>query len=243
MRAPSSRVVVFGAMIANLAIAAAKLAAALVTKSSAMLAEGIHSIVDTANEVLLLLGQRRSRRPPDDQHPFGHGKELYFWGLIVAVLLFGLGGGFAIFEGIEHLKRPADVTSPAWNYVVLGIAFVAESISWTIARRKLRRAAGGGGSLFGAARASKDPAVFLVLGEDTAALAGLVIAFLGVFLRQVFDAPALDGIASILIGLVLSSTAFCLSWQMRGLLVGSSADEDVVKSVEAIVANDPEVES
>jgi cation diffusion facilitator family transporter len=219
-------------MAANLAIAAAKLVAAAVTKSSAMLAEAIHSVIDTTNELLLLLGLRRSRRPADAKHPFGHGKELYFWGLIVAVILFGMGGGFAIWEGIVHVAKPSEIESPGWSYTVLGIAFAAESVSWSIALTKLRKDA----------RSSKDPSVFIVFGEDTAALLGVLIAFLGVFLREKLHAPALDGVASILIGVVLCATAFLLSWKTRGLLIGTSADDETVASVKRVVSEDPAVD-
>jgi cation diffusion facilitator family transporter len=242
MAGSESRVVVLGATAANLAIAAAKFVAAGVTGSAAMLAEGIHSVVDTANELLLLLGLRRSGRPPDADHPFGHGKEIYFWGLVVAVLLFGVGGGLTIWEGVLHVAHPAEIESPGWSYAVLFVAFLAEGVSFTIARRKLR-AEDPGRSLYDAARSSKDPAVFIVLGEDTAALAGLVIAFLGVFLRDRLGIPALDGVASILIGLVLCGTAVLLSWQTRGLLIGTSADREIVESVTKLVKSDPAVET
>lgn len=232
--------VVYAALAANGVIAAAKFVAAAITGSSAMLSEGIHSVVDTGNELLLLLGIRRSRRPPDAEHPFGHGKEIYFWGLLVAVLLFGIGGGLSMYEGVENLRHPRELKPPGWNYAVLAVAFVAESYSWVVARRSL----GGGRGLSGiwrAATESKDPAVFTVLGEDTAALAGLVIAFFGVLFEQLLGSPTPDAVASILIGLVLCTTALFLVWQTRGLLVGTSADAEVVRSVAAIVARDPEV--
>jgi cation diffusion facilitator family transporter len=234
-------IAVYGALAANLAIAATKFAAAFWTGSSAMLSEGIHSVVDTGNEVLLLLGVHRSQKPPDDLHPFGHGKELYFWSLVVAILIFGAGGGMAVYEGITHLLHPAPLEDPTANYIVLGLAFVAESISLSIALKEVW-ATKGTRSLWQAVHTSKNPAVFVVLVEDSAALAGLVVAFCGVFFGHLFHAPALDGIASLVIGGILAVVAIFLAYESKGLLVGESAAPEIVQSVQRLATSDPAVE-
>ncbi len=234
---------IYAAMAANLAIAVAKFGAAYVSGSSAMLAEGIHSLVDTGNEMLLLLGLKRSRRPADELHPFGHGKELYFWTLIVAVLLFGLGGGMSIYEGVTHVLNPEALGDPTWSYVVLGVAFVAEGTSWLIALRALVAAKNPHASVWRALHDSKDPSVFMILGEDSAALIGIVVAFLGVFLGHRLDNPYFDGSASIVIGLVLAAVAVLLIYESKELLIGESADRDLVRRVREIVASDPAVSS
>lgn len=234
-------ITVYGAMAANAVIAVSKFAAGLISGSSAMLSEAIHSVVDTGNELLLLLGIHRSKKPADELHPFGHGKELYFWTLIVAILLFGLGGGMSIYEGISHLRHPAVIHDPTWNYVVLGVAFVAEGTSWAIALRKFLEKRKQGQSLWRALRASKNPAVFVVLAEDSAALAGILVAFLGVLLGHSLQNPYLDGAASIVIGLILATVAGFLAYESRDLLVGESADAEVVQSIRKVAAADPAV--
>lgn len=233
MSTESSRTV-WAAIAANLVIAVAKLAAALISGSSAMFSEAIHSVVDTGNEVLLLVGLRRSARPADDEHPFGHGKELYFWSLLVAVLLFGIGGGVSVYEGIHRLMDPRPGGDVVWNYVVLGIATVAEGASWFIAARALvgkepRR------SLLRSLHTSKDPSVFMVFGEDSAALAGLLIAFAGVALGQLLDSHVPDAVASLLVGLVLCATATYLASEIRDLLVGESAEPEVIAAISEVV--------
>jgi cation diffusion facilitator family transporter len=231
-------IAVYGAAAANLLIALAKYTAAAITGSSAMTAEAIHSSVDTANELLLLLGVRRAGRPPDLDHPYGHGKELYFWSLIVAIVVFGLGGGMSIFEGIIHLANPRPITAVGWSYAVLGISAVAEGASWVIAFRELTRSMGRKGFL-SALRDSKDPAIFCVLAEDSAALVGILVAFTGIFLSDLLQMPALDGIASIIIGLVLAATALFLVRESRGLLVGEAAGREVVRDILRIAESDP----
>lgn len=231
---------IYGAMGANLLIAITKFVAAAITGSSAMLSEGIHSVVDTGNQLLLLLGIRRSKRPADEGHPFGHGKELYFWSLIVAVVLFGLGGGMSIYEGITHILHPNPLEDPTWNYAVLGLAFVFESVSWVIALKALRPQTAGEG-LWKGLRTSKDPAIVTVFFEDSAALAGLILAFLGVFLGHQLDSPLADGVASIAIGLLLAAVAAFLVRESRGLLLGESADPQTVESIRRIVEADPGV--
>jgi cation diffusion facilitator family transporter len=231
--AESSRTV-YAAIAANLVIALAKLGAAWISGSSAMMSEGIHSVVDTGNEVLLLVGLRRSALPADDEHPFGHGKELYFWSLLVAVLLFGIGGGVSVYEGVHRLLDPRPTGDVLWNYVVLGIATVAEGTSWFIAARALthnkRRY-----SLLRNLHTSKDPSVFMVFGEDSAALAGLLIAFVGVLSGQLTGSHVPDAVASLLVGLVLCATATYLASEIRDLLVGESAEPEVLAAISAVV--------
>lgn len=233
--------VVYGAIAANFAIAVAKFVAAFFSGSSAMLSEAIHSTVDTGNECLLLLGLKRSRKPPDPLHPFGYGKELYFWSLVVAIALFGLGGGLSLYEGIDHLRHPAPLGDPTWSYGVLGIAFVAEGASWIIALREFQANKARRMGYWKGFKASKDPSVFTVLGEDSAALLGIVAAFLGVFLGHRLDNPYLDGCASIAIGLILAGVALLLAYESRGLLVGESARPEVVSTINDIARNDPAI--
>ena len=231
---------IYGAMGANLLIAVTKFVAAGFTGSSAMLSEGIHSTVDTGNQLLLLLGLKKSRKPPDTNHPFGHGKELYFWSLIVAVALFGIGGGMSIYEGITHLLHPHPLEDPTWNYATLGLAFLFESVSWWIAVKELREQIGDKG-LWKSLRASKDPSVVTVFFEDSAALAGLIVAFLGVFLGHRLNSPTADGIASIVIGLILAAVAVFLVRESKGLLLGDSADPAIVKEIRDLARSLPAV--
>jgi len=233
-------VAIYGALVANLAIAVTKFVAAGITGSSAMISEGIHSVVDTGNQILLLLGIKRSRKPPDANHPFGHGKELYFWSLIVAMLLFGVGGGLSVYEGITHLLHPHPLEDPFWNYASLGAAFVFEAISWILAMRQLRPTIREKG-LWKALRTSKDPSIVILFFEDSAALVGLVIAFLGVFLGHLWNSPVPDGIASLAIGLLLAGVASFLVAQSRGLLLGESVDPEILADIRAIVGADPAV--
>jgi cation diffusion facilitator family transporter len=230
-------IAVYGAVVANLGIALAKFVAAAMTGSSAMLSEGIHSVVDTGNQVLLLIGIRQSRLGPDEEHDFGHGKELYFWSLVVAIVLFGVGGGLAFYEGIQHFIDPHPIESPIVSYVVLIVAFVLEASSWSIALRELR-AQGTSGSLRRQVLASKDPSVVTVLLEDSAALLGLIAAFVGILLSQVTGDPRFDGLGAIVIGGILTVVAFFLAAESRGLLVGERADNDVVNRIRRVIAFD-----
>ncbi len=234
-------VTIYGAIISNVIIAVAKFVAALISGSSAMLAEGIHSVIDTGNELLLLWGVHRSRKPPDDVHPFGHGKELYFWSLIVAVLLFGIGGGMSVLEGIVHLRHPAEMGDPKWNYIVLSVAFLAEGTSWLIALKTFLTRKGDR-KFFRALHRSKDPGVFIVLLEDSAALAGILVAFLGVFLHQQFGLTYSDGLASVIIGLILATVAGFLAYESKSLLLGESADSALIQSIREIARSEPSVE-
>lgn len=228
-------ITIYGAIASNLIIAILKYVVAFITGSSAMLSEGIHSTADTGNELLLLLGLRRSRKPADDTHPFGHGQELYFWSLIVAIILFSTGGGMSIYEGITHLIHSEALRDPFWNYVVLGVAFLVEGVSWGIALRELLHRQDAEESFWHNLRTSKDPSVFIVFGEDTAALAGLVVAFLGVFLSHQLNTPVPDGIASIIIGLILASVAFLLALESKSLLLGETADPKIVAGIKQLV--------
>jgi cation diffusion facilitator family transporter len=236
-----SALTVYAAIAANFIIAVAKFAAATVTGSSAMISEGIHSVIDTGNEALLLLGLKRSRKPPDELHPFGYGKEIYFWSLIVAILLFGIGGGLSVYEGLSHIRHPEELQNPLWNYLVLGVALVAEGVSWGIAMRNLLTDRTSKVGVFQAFRRSKDPAVFVVVGEDTAALLGVLVAAGGVFLSHRLRAPWIDGSASIVIGLILAGVALMLVYESRALIVGETADLRLVRDVHAIAENDPAV--
>lgn len=238
MPASGSRLVVYAAIGANLAIAATKFVAAGFSGSSALLSEGIHSLVDSGNEILLLVGLRRSQRPPDARFPFGYGRELYFWGLIVAVVLFGLGGGMALYEGITHMRHPAPLEDPRWAYGVIGAAALFEGISFTIAWREIRRRTPGD-TLWARIHRSADPSVFTVILEDAAALTGLAIAFLGVLLSHVLRAPVLDAGASCLIGIVLGAVALVLAYETRGLLVGESASTELVRGIREVAAAHP----
>ncbi len=230
----SRPIAVYGAVVANLGIAIAKFVAAALTGSSAMLSEGIHSVVDTGNQGLLLLGIRRSRLEADEDHPFGHGKELYFWSLIVAVVLFGVGGGVAIYEGITRLDHPEEIGDIFVSYLVLGIAFVLESSSWTIAAREIAKEAGSRGILR-AIRTAKDPSIVTVLIEDSAALLGLVFAFIGILLADLTGDSRYDAMGSLAIGLLLFVAATFLAAESRGLLVGERADPDLSESVKATI--------
>lgn len=240
--ANSSKVAIYAAIGANLLIAVSKFVAAAFTGSSAMISEGIHSLVDTGNGLLLLLGIRKSKKLPDATHPFGHGKELYFWSLIVAILIFSIGGGMSFYEGIAHIRNPNPLTDPTWNYVVLGMAMVFESIALYLALKNFNATRQGRG-FWKDIRASKDPANFAVIFEDTAALLGLVVAGLGVFLGHQLNNPYLDGAASIVIGVILSAIAIFLAYESKGLLIGEGADPKVLESIETLVKADSAIEN
>ncbi len=222
-------IVIYAAIAANLGIAIAKFLAAALTGSSAMISEGVHSLVDTGNQGLLLLGLGRASRPPDDEHPFGHGKELYFWSLIVAILIFGIGGGVSIYEGITHILDPTPLEDPLVNYIVLAVAFVLEGSSWFVAAREVSGRVRPGEGFVDSVRTSKDPSVVTVLLEDSAALAGLVVAAVGIYLAHALEAPWIDGVASLIIGSILVSVALFLASESRGLLIGERADVELIE--------------
>ena len=230
-----SRTIIYVALAANLLISATKFVAAFVTGSSAILAEGIHSLVDTSNEVLLLYGRRQAKLPPDEQFPFGHGKEVYFWSFVVAILVFAVGSGLSIYEGIEHLLHPRQIIHPYVNYIVLGLAVLFEGSSWNIARRELARTKGTRGYLE-AIRRAKDPSVFVVFLEDSAALIGLGVAFIGILLSQLSSIYYFDALASVIIGLILGITASFLAAETKSLLIGESANKEVVQGIREIAS-------
>ena len=236
-----SRIAIFAAIIANLAIAAVKFIAAALSGSSAMISEGIHSLVDTGDGVLLWLGVRRSQRPPDDRHPFGHGKELYFWNLVVAVLVFAVGGGMSAYEGILHLLNPHPAHHTVVTYVVLGAAFVFEGTSWLFAWRSFRREREGRG-VWETIETSKDPSSFAILFEDSAALLGIVVAFAGVWSSQHWGSPIPDAVASIVIGGLLMTTASLLARATLRLLIGESADPETIERIRKLACEDSAVE-
>jgi len=232
----STRVVIF-ALTANFSIAVAKFSAYLWTGSSAMLSEAIHSLVDTSNQALLLYGQKRSERPADARHPFGYARELFFWSFIVAILLFSLGAGVAIYEGVEKLLHPHPVKDAHVNYIVLAIAIVLESAStWAaVAEFNARR---GTTPVMEALRTSKDPALFTILAEDIAALIGLFIALAGILAADIGGIPEGDGIASIAIGIVLATVAAFIAIEVKALLIGEAASDDLQAGVRQIVESE-----
>lgn len=243
MSVGGSKIAIYGAIGANFLISVMKFVAATITGSAAMLSEGIHSLIDTFNGVLLLVGIKRSQKEPNDKHPFGYGKEVYFWSLVVAVLIFGLGGGLALYEGIDHIRHPNHMENvPAiWNFGVLGAAVVFESISFWLAFREFRKANPTG--FISAIRKSKDAATFAVMVEDTAALVGLLIALAGVSLGHFTGNHVYDGAASIGIGLLLCAVAIFLIYETKGLLVGEGVHADEVFFIQQIVREESSVES
>ncbi|PPD57603.1 cation diffusion facilitator family transporter [Dehalogenimonas etheniformans] len=239
-----SKLAVIAAIIANLAIAVIKFIAAAISGSSAMISEGIHSLVDTGNGGLILLGMKESKKSADALHPFGYGKSLYFWTLVVSVSIFGIGGGLSLYEGISHIRHvaPEAVTSnPTINYIVLGIATLIEGWSFSIAIREFRKSKGQKRS-WQFIKSTKDPSTFTVVLEDGAAMLGLIFAFLGVFFGHLFHNPYLDGTASIIIGLLLMSVAFVLAFETKGLLLGEGADPQTVADIRLKVVSDPAVD-
>jgi cation diffusion facilitator family transporter len=232
--------VVYAALAGNLAIACTKFVAASITGSSAMLSEGVHSLVDTGNQALLLHGLRRARLPADERFPFGHGKEIYFWSFVVALLVFAAGAGVSFYEGVQHLRHPSPMTQPFVNYLVLAIAAVFEGGSWVVAFREFRAAKGERGWV-DAVRRGKDPTDFAVLFEDSAALAGIAVAFLGVLAGHLTGDERFDGAASIAIGVILAFTALWLARETKGLLIGESANREVVARIRGIARRPPEI--
>lgn len=236
----NSKISIYSALVANIAIAIIKFIAAAVTGSSSMLSEGIHSAVDSGNQLLLLIGISRSKKPADENHPFGYGQEIYFWSLIVGVLIFGLGGGMSVYEGVIHIQNPENLKNPFWNYIVIAIAFVFEGASFIVATKSFIKKEGGG-QFFRKLRQSKDPSHFVVIFEDGAALCGLLIALAGVFFSHYFNNPMIDGMASILIGVLLAIVAVILVIESRKLLIGESADKETLRLIKSIVVEDPDV--
>jgi cation diffusion facilitator family transporter len=239
----NSHTVIYVAIACNLGIAVIKFVAAVATGSSAMLAEGFHSLVDTGNEFLLLLGLKRSARPPDRWHPFGYGKAMYFWAFVVAVLVFALGGGISIYQGVVSVINPPPLGDPTWNYIVLAVAGMFELFSWRVSQKLLQQVARPDENVWQTVLRSTAPSVFTVFVEDSAALAGIALALLGVWLSHTFDNPYFDPVASILIGLVLVCAAAVLTQKCGGLLVGESVDREQISQLQTILAADTAVES
>ncbi|WP_288415702.1 cation diffusion facilitator family transporter [uncultured Novosphingobium sp.] len=235
-------IVLYGALAANIGIAIAKFVAAGISGSSSMATEGVHSLVDSGNQILLLYGQKRAARPPDKFHPFGYGRELYFWAFVVAILIFAVGAGVSIYEGIIHIWNPHPIEDPRLSYIVLGLAFLLEGASWTIAVREFRGSVGDKG-WWQAIHRSKDPPGFIVLFEDSAALAGLVIAAVGVWASVYFQDPRIDGAASIVIGLVLAAVAVLLAREAKGLIIGEAADPNLIAQLRAVLDGHPQIEA
>ena len=240
MAASTSKNVIFAALAGNLAIAVTKFGAALFTGSAAMMSEAIHSSVDTGNQIILLIGLRRAARPASENHPFGHGLQLYFFTFVVAVLIFGVGAVISITHGIERIRSPEPIKNPWVNYVVLGLSVLFEGASWLVALKAFNKEREGRPFL-GVIRSSKDPTVFTVLFEDTAALAGLVVALVGVMCSQLLNLPVLDGVASVVIGLILAVTAGFLAFESQSLLTGEAADPSTREGINAIARAEPGV--
>ncbi|HEY5275193.1 MAG TPA: cation diffusion facilitator family transporter [Coriobacteriia bacterium] len=236
-----SKVAIVAAIVGNLLVAISKFVAAAFTGSSAMISEGIHSLVDTGNGTLVLFGLKRADRPADAGHPFGHGKELYFWTLIVAISIFGIGGGMSIYEGVMSLIEHTHIENPWLNYLVLAIAMVIEGSSFFIAMRQFN-AARGDRPAFESIRASKDPSLFTIVFEDSAAMLGLTVAFLGVLLGHLTGIPYFDGAASVIIGLILAGVAWLLARETKGLLVGEGVEPQVLVAMRELVASDDAIE-
>lgn len=234
--ARSPRPVIYAALAGNTAIAVTKFAAAALSGSSAMLAEGVHSVVDTSNQGLLLYGLRKARRPADDDFPFGYGKEVYFWSFVVAIQVFTIGAGVAMAKGVYQLLHPQPLHDARLNYAVLGVSALFEGATWLFAVKELSRTKGKW-TYLEAVQHGKDPSRFMVVFEDTASLLGLAIAAGGILLQQTTGWLWADGAASVLIALVLAVTALWLAWETKGLLIGESANREVVAHIERIAGD------
>ena len=232
--ASGSKKIIFAALVGNTLISITKFIAASITGSSAMLSEAIHSLVDTGNQGLLLYGMKRAKKPADKDFPFGHGKEIYFWSFIVAILIFALGGGISVYEGIHHLLHPQPAKSPLINYLVLSLAIIFEGVAWFLALREFQRTKGNNGYV-DAINQTKDPSVLVVLFEDSAAMLGLFVALAGIGLTQLTGNVYFDGGASVLIGFILIGTAIWLARETKGLLIGESAEPQIVQGIREIV--------
>ncbi len=231
--ASSRKLVIIAALIGNSLIAITKFIAASITSSSAMFSEGIHSLVDTGNQILLLYGLKQSQKPADEKFPFGHGKEIYFWSFVVAIMIFAVGAGISIYEGVHRLFDPKPIDNVMINYIVLSLAILFEGAAWYFALREYTRAKGKWGYLEAVQR-GKDPSIFVVLFEDSAAILGLVVALVAIYLSQTTGIYAFDGIASIIIGLILAGTAAWLAYETKGLLIGERANIHVVNGIKKI---------
>lgn len=233
MSASDNKIIIWAALVGNFCIAIVKFIAAFITSSSAMYSEGIHSLVDTGNQVLLLYGLKRAKLPPSSKFPYGHGKEIYFWSFVVAILIFALGSGLSIKQGFHHLYSGQQITNVKVSYIVLICAIVFESIPWFLAYKQFNKVKGQRG-FFEAVKRGKDPSLFLVLFEDTAAMLGLVVALIGIYLSDLTGNPIYDAVASIIIGVILGLVAMWLAFETKSLLIGESADYDVVNGIKGI---------
>jgi cation diffusion facilitator family transporter len=242
-KAAATKKVIYAAIAANLGIAAAKFVVATITGSAAMMAEGIHSAVDTGNELLLLIGEKRSAHVADAKHPFGYGKSVYFWALIVALSVFSLGGGLSINHGVHGLMEPEELQDPMWNYIVLAVAFMFEGFSWNVSRKSLNKYRKKGDSLWQAVRASKDASVFTVFIEDSAALLGVLVAAAGIGMAQWTGEARWDPAASIVIGLLLMGAAFTLARETGALLVGEGMSREAVARLREVIIADPSIDT
>ncbi len=240
MSASGSKKVIIAALIGNTAIAITKFIAASITGSSAMLSEGIHSLVDTGNQGLLLFGMKQAQKPPDEAFPFGHGKEIYFWSFVVAILIFSVGAGVSLYEGIHHMIHPEPIESPYINYIVLGLAIVFEGGALLFALKEFNRSRGKLGYIEAVQR-GKDPSLFVVLFEDSAAMLGLVVAMVGIFLAQLTGLAWFDGLASVIIGLILGGTAWWLAYETKGLLIGEAANQKVIQGIRSLTSEIPHI--
>jgi len=227
-------------MGANFLIAIIKFIAGGITNSSSMISEGIHSLVDTTNQLLLLYGLKRSVKPADLQHPFGYGRELYFWSFVVAILIFGLGGGVSLYQGILHIRHPEELSDPTWSYVVLALSITFEGASLFIAAKEFNKVRGEL-PIWKAIMKSRDPANFLVLAEDAAAVSGLLVVLVFMVINQAFDIPILDGVASFCVGLLLVFVSFILARESRSLLMGEGLDADVKEKIRILAEENPSV--
>jgi len=241
MSASSSKKVIYAALAGNTLIALTKFVSAAITGSSAMLSEGIHSLVDTGNQVLLLHGMRQAKKPADARFPFGHGKEVYFWSFVVAIMIFALGSGISIYEGIIHIRHPKPLQDAYINYIVLILAMLFEGAAWFFAFSEFSKDKGKWGYIEAVQR-GKDPTMFVVLFEDSAAMLGLLVALAGIMLTQFTGILWFDGLASIIIGLILGSTAVWLAYETKGLLIGESANQKVVDGIKRIAGSFREIE-
>jgi len=239
--ASESKQAVVAAIAGNVLIAVAKFGAAAFSGSAAMLSEAFHSLVDTGNDALMLYGMRTSRRPADAEHPFGYGHELYFWTLVVGILFFALGGGMSVVIGVMHIAQGRPPEDVGWNYAVIAVAMVFEAGSWWYGFKAFRSEARGRG-VVETIRESKDPTTFSVLLEDSAALIGLALAFAGIFLSMTLGAPWIDGVSSVLIGVLLCAVAVIMVYESKGLLVGEGVGKATLRGLRAIFAGDPSVE-
>ena len=238
----SNKNVIFAALVGNTLIAITKFIAAAFTGSSAMLSEGIHSVVDSGNQMLMLYGLKRASLPADANYPFGHGKEVYFWSFIVAILIFAVGAGISIYEGIQHIRHPVPIEKAWIGYTVLALAILFEGTAWFIAMRAFNRTRGGR-SILDAVKHSKDPTLFVVLFEDSAAILGLIVALLGILLSQLTSLLWMDGLASVIIGFILGGTAIWLAYETKSLLIGESAEPEVVDGIRRLLGQHNEIEN